>query len=266
MRMLFWNTNRNGTINKCVESLVQDYCIDMLIMAEYEADKNDLYALFQKNNQNLVICNTLGCDRISVWSSYANIKSGIQNKYYSIQIIQDKFILCCVHLITDLHGDRSDERLAIIQEIMYEIRKIEEKINTKHTIVIGDFNEMPYDRGCLNANGFHGLPALDVMDKSVRTINGKEYQKYYNPMWNFLGDFSYPPGTYYLNQSKLYSPMWYMLDQVIVSKDILPLLNKEGLKIITSCSYTDLMDENLHPNKQISDHFPIICEIKDGLD
>ena len=78
-----------------------------------------------------------------------------------------------------------------------------------------------------------------------------------------MGDFSYPPGTYYLNQAKLYSPMWYMLDQVIVSKDVLPLLKKESVKIITSCGYSDLVDKNQHPDKKISDHFPIMCEIVD---
>ena len=46
---------------------------------------------------------------------------------------------------------------------MYDVQKIEEKIESQRTIVIGDINEMPYGRGCLNANGFHGLPALDIL-------------------------------------------------------------------------------------------------------
>ena len=57
--------------------------------------------------------------------------------------------------------------------------------------------------------------------------------------------------------------MWYMFDQIILSKDILPEFKRESLKILTSCSYAKLMDENMHPNKEISDHFPIMCEIKD---
>ena len=57
--------------------------------------------------------------------------------------------------------------------------------------------------------------------------------------------------------------MWYIVDQVVLSQDILPLFKKESLKIITSCSYSDLRDKNDHPDKKISDHFPIVCEIKD---
>ena len=66
-----------------------------------------------------------------------------------------------------------------------------------------------------------------------------------------------------MNQSKLHSPMWYMLDQVIISQDVLPIFNKDSLKIITACSYADLVDDSKHPNRKISDHFPIMCEIED---
>ncbi|MCI9545944.1 MAG: endonuclease/exonuclease/phosphatase [Lachnospiraceae bacterium] len=263
MKILFWNTHENKGINRYIVNLVQDYCIDLLILAEYAADRDVLSALLSAGGQRLTYGNTLGCDRIHIWSNYVNMKAGVQDTYYSVQIIQDELILCCVHLVTDLHGDRSDERLAIIQRIMHDIEMIENEIKSQKTIIIGDINEMPYSRGCLNANGFHGLPTLDVGDKSTRKVNGVAYRKFYNPMWSLMGDFSYPPGTYYKNQAKLHSPMWYMHDQVILSKDILRLFNKDSLQIITSCSGADFMDKNRHPNKKISDHFPIMCEIRD---
>ncbi len=262
MRVLFWNTH-NNKINPYIANLVQDYCIDVLIMAEYNADKDELALLLKEHQQSLIQYNTFGCDRIQFWSSYADVEAAIQDPYYSIQIIKKEYIICCVHLFTDMYGDRSDERLAIIQQIMSDIKTKEDEINSKKTLIIGDINEMPYDRGCLNANGFHGLPALNTKDEPTRSVNHIEYRKFYNPMWNLMGDFSYPPGTYYLNQAKLKNPMWYMLDQVILSKDILPLFNRESLKIITTCTYADLMDKNMHPNVNISDHFPIMCEIED---
>ncbi len=140
------------------------------------------------------------------------------------------------------HGDYSEERLEKIQQIMYDIRKTEYEINSQKIIIIGDFNEMPYDKGCLNANGFHGLPVLSVKDKSTRKVNNIEYRKFYNPMWNLMGDFTYPPGTYFYNQSKLHSPMWYILEQKIMSKDVLSLFVKESLKIITSCGGIDFAE------------------------
>lgn len=263
MKILFWNTHRNHNINQYIMHLIQEYKIDVLITAEYRADKNELYNLFRENYLSLVECNTYGCERIDCWSSYTNVDVGRQDDYYSIQIIKNRFILCSVHLPTDLHGDYSEERLEKIQQIMYDIRKTEYEINSQKTIIIGDFNEMPYDRGCLNANGFHGLPVLSVKDKSTRKVNNIEYRKFYNPMWNLMGDFTYPPGTYFYNQSKLHSPMWYILDQIIMSKNVLPLFVKESLKIITSCGGINLANGKGHPNKKISDHFPIMCEIRD---
>ncbi|RKI99377.1 endonuclease/exonuclease/phosphatase family protein [bacterium D16-54] len=263
MKILFWNVHRNKNINRYIASIVEDNEIDILVMAEYNADENELYALFRENQQNLIKCFTSGCDRINVWSNYVNIKSGSQGDYHSIQILLDKYVLCCVHLISDVHGDRSEERLEDIHSIMYDIQKTEEDINSQRTIIIGDFNEMPYGKGCLNANGLHGLPELKITDEPTRSVDKKNYRKFYNPMWSLMGDFSYPAGTYYLNQSKLHSPMWYMHDQVIISQEVLPVFIKEKLKIITTCSYADLKNKNQHPNKKISDHFPIICEIRD---
>lgn len=86
---MFWNTHRNTRINEYVVSLIRDYDIDVLVMAEYSANENELKVLLIENHQKFVSCNTEGCGRIVVWSNYANIKPGCQNTYHSIQIIKD---------------------------------------------------------------------------------------------------------------------------------------------------------------------------------
>lgn len=263
MRLLFWNTHRNNDINKYLASLVQDYKVDILIVSEYTADENELHELLVAREVPLQKCNTIGCDRIQMWSNYANIKAGMQDNYFSIQLINDEIILCATHLFTDLNGDSSEERSVVAAQMIAEIDTLGESSSSSKSIIIGDLNDMPYSKMCLNANVLHALPALNMDDSTTRTVRGTTYRKYYNPMWNLFGDFSYPPGTYYLNKSSLYAPMWYMFDQVIISQDVIPQFNKESLKIITACSYSDLKDKNFHPNKNISDHFPIFCEIVD---
>lgn len=263
MKILFWNTNNNENINEYITCVVRDYEVDVLILAEYKSSSKLLERGLQNINAEFHSCNTIGCERIRLWSNNECVVPGLQDKRYSIQIIEDKIVMCCVHLPSDLHGDFSEERLEIIKRILYEIEEIEEIIKSRKTIIIGDLNEMPYGKGCLNANGFHALPVLKDNDNPVRVINDREYRKFYNPMWNLLGDFSYPPGTYYLNQSKIHNPMWYMLDQVILSQDIVPYFKKESLKIITTCEMGVLYNENGRPNTSISDHFPVYCEIVD---
>ncbi len=262
MKIMFWNTNRNNNINEYIAKLIREYNIDILVLAEYTSDSDELITLLFNQSLNFDKCTTIGCERITLFSTYDDITPSTQDTYYSIQIIQNKYILCCVHLMSDLYSN-SNERLAVSQQIMRDIEETEKNIGSQKTIIIGDFNEMPYDLGCLNANGFHGLPVYEPSNKTERIVNGISYRKFYNPMWNFMGDFSYPPGTYYLNNARLYSPMWYLLDQVILSTDVMSEFKKDSLQIITKCSYFTLTDKNGHPNKKISDHFPIMCEVED---
>lgn len=263
MKILFWNTYNNVKINDYIVNLVEENDVDVLVAAEYKADKDELNVMLHQLDLQLEECNTFGCERIDIWSNYINVEPGLQTKYYSIQIINDEIILCCVHLPSDLHGNKSEERLIIVQQIIDEIESLSKLLKTEKIVIIGDMNEMPYSRGCLNANGFHGLPALSETDAPSRTVIGKEYKKYYNPMWSLMGDFSYPPGTYYWSNAQINNPMWHMMDQVIISKDLLPLFRKEELKIITETKKSKLYNRNGHPNSNISDHFPIICYITD---
>lgn len=49
MKILFWNVHKNRNINRYIASIVGDNKIDILVMAEYNADENELYALFREN-------------------------------------------------------------------------------------------------------------------------------------------------------------------------------------------------------------------------
>ena len=261
MKILFWNTYKNTLINSYIASLINDNDIDIVILAEYRANVEELYRLIRKKGKVLNQYVTFGCTRVTILGLYEDVEPSIQDKYYSIQIIKGKLILCGVHLPSDLHGNRERERSSIIRRIINDVQYEEKKISAQNTIIVGDFNEMPYGNGCLSADALHGLPVFDVSSNRTRRVLGSDYSKYYNPMWNFFGDFSYPPGTYYRNDSSLYSPIWYIFDQFIFGQDIIPCINKKELKIITRCSYGSLSDKKGHPDKKISDHFPIMCEI-----
>ncbi len=96
MRILFWNTNGNKHINSYIVNLVSDYRADVLVLAEYRSDAEELYNLLDENGTPLLKCNTLGCERIDIWSNYAKIESGLQDSYYSIQIISNEYIICVI--------------------------------------------------------------------------------------------------------------------------------------------------------------------------
>lgn len=266
MRILFWNTKGNCEINKYLSCIIEDYDIDIAVLAEYKASPQDLIIRMRRCERWFEQYNTIGCDRLTILGDYKNIEPAEQNYYYSIQIIDKRYVLCGIHMPSDLHGDRTNERHSIAQLIMADVHDAENIIKSTSTIIVGDFNEMPYGYACLGADAFHGLPFYNCEGKgnlTRRTVYGSKYVNYYNPMWSFLGDFSYPPGTYYRSEAVLYTPMWYLLDQFIFGQDLIPLLNKKEMRIITTCSGGNLYNSKGHPNKSISDHFPIMCEIEE---
>lgn len=263
MKLLFWNTNKMSQIEKYAVSMVEEHDVDIVVFSELMEPVLMDEALRSYNN-DFYKCNTIGCTRINMWSSGLKIAPADQNARYSINILENNFILCCVHLQSDMSFDHSRERHETIRQIMEDINACAERTSIDKIIIIGDMNEMPYGDGCLSANGFHGLPELTIHEDANRIVCGKKYRKYYNPMWNMFGDNSKPPGTYYLRQSRLKEPMWYILDQVIISQEVIPFFERDSLSIINNTTAGRL--DNKMGRPKVSDHFPIICEIKGIID
>ena len=82
-------------------------------------------------------------------------------------------------------------------------------------------------------------------------------------MWNLLGDFNYPPGTYYYRGSKEKNEFWNMFDQVIIRPQLRDRFIDKELKIITKAGDNSLVNRKQHPNKNISDHLPIVFQLRE---
>lgn len=162
MRILFWNTHRNVDINSYILDIVNQNEIDVLVLAEYMAEINELNDNLKQCKKRLFNWNTKGCERIHIWGNYIDVTPGEQNKYFSVQIVNKQYIMCGVHMYSNLNGEHYDERVALAEEIMYSIKHIKQRLQTEHVIVIGDINESPYEKACLSAKGFHALPALQI--------------------------------------------------------------------------------------------------------
>ena len=164
---------------------------------------------------------------------------------------------------SQIYSNNTDRREIDIEQIINDILNLEKELNTKNTIIVGDFNINPYDRSCVSARYFHGIPIYEESMRESRTISGKEFYMFYNPMWNFLGDFNEPYGTYYHSASDTVNTYWNVYDQVIIRPTLRKRFVDNSLKIITETATASLLDRNKHPNHDISDHLPITFEIKE---
>lgn len=262
MRFAFWNTNNTSGINPYISSIIEDCRIDCFILTEYSAEQEDLISLVNKQNFHSLETEVFGSSKITIFGDNILFSPGPQNYHYSIQIIDEQFIICAAHLMSNMSGDRFAERRMIFEEIKREIVTLSEKKGIKKYAIVGDLNENPYDRNCYAADSLHALSSVRESMRKERTIDGKQYATLYNPMWRLLGDNDGPPGTYFLKNAVIDNQFWYMLDQVIISPEAINDFVFDELKIITYTSYGSLEDTKHRPNRKISDHYPILFEMK----
>lgn len=262
MRILFWNTHNNEKINSTLTEIILEHRISVVVLAEYTADVSELLGLLSDNQVYMTPYCTTGCNRIKILGTVKEVSPGAQTRYATIQIVEKRDMLCCVHLPSKTHADSSKRGIAV-SRIIREIEALEEKYGARNTIVVGDFNVNPYEPECLEAQFFHGIPVAKEADRKSREVLDETFNMFYNPMWNLLGDYNSPPGTYYLRTNDAACPYWNIFDQVIIRPDIRHRFVDKSLSIIDKTTTQHLTDKNGHPDIEISDHLPIVFEIKE---
>ena len=263
MKVLFWNTHQNKDINPILYEIIVENDISLVILAEYDAQADDLIESLARRGVVMWKYITTGCDRISIWGNISRVEPGMQSQYASIQVINDKDIFCCVHLPSKIFSQNEGMRNIAISQIISDICSIEEEMNTENTIVVGDFNIDPFEAGCINADLLHSIPVYIETQKKSRIIAGQEFRMFYNPMWNFLGDFNSPFGTYYFGGSNVDNTFWHLYDQVILRPALRERFIDNSLRILTETKSKSLLNSKGHPDKCISDHLPIVFEIRE---
>lgn len=263
MRVLFWNTHKNVDINLTICDIVTENNISMIVLAEYEANGDELLkTLFIEYGINMKRYYS-SCERIKIFGTHENVEARFDSEHATIQIVDGKDIFCCVHLNSKIYSDNENYREILIEQLIQEIQIVEKDLKTDNTIIVGDFNLNPYDPSCISARYFHGIPVYEEAKRKTRVVAGCEFSMFYNPMWRLLGNEKQPYGTYYHNNNNTINTYWNIYDQVIIRPTLKNRFVEKSLKIITETQSKYLLDINGHPDKNISDHLPIIFEIQE---
>jgi len=122
----------------------------------------------------------------------------------------------------------------------------------------------PFEAGVIAANGLYGVMSRVKAEKGSRTVQGRDYPFFYNPMWSLLGNESQDraPGSYYYSGSGPAELFWHIFDQVLIRSDLLDSFSNSHLRIINSVGSTALVTETGLPDKKrASDHLPILFKL-----
>ena len=266
MEIAFWNVNKNKDIDLLLKDLIQENSIDILILAEYDGNIENLCKIINTGNSKFRTLSNIGCDKIKgvINSKYHQEQLFAATRYSIIGIKTTcfKIILSMIHAEANPRAD-DDDRQATFITFNNDILACEERFNTNNTIITGDLNSNPFDKSIIGISSLHAIPYKEETKRSTRSKLGTEYKKFYNPMWRLLGAKTPPYGTYYYSSSNAINYYWHTFDQVILRPCLLPAFEDESLRIITQIKDVTLLKNNYVPNKDYSDHLPIIFRIQE---
>jgi len=171
-------------------------------------------------------------------------------------------LLAMAHLPSKRYFDETDQ-LAECQLLSETVKRAEMKAKHTRTILVGDFNVNPFEAAVVGALGLHAVMAKQVAMRNNRTVQNKEYQFFYNPMWRHFGERSDgPPGTYYYGPAGQVTYFWNIFDQVLVRPALIPHFPDHELRILTAIGDVNLLNTNGQPNRDVaSDHLPMLFKL-----
>ncbi len=263
MNFLYWNIKGNQVSN-FVSTAAIEHDIDFIVLSEAYGGVDDILKALNRTFPNTpfrrafssrfdpILLTRHPLDRLSTTDIGPHIS------FYGIDtIIGPEIILATAHLPSKLHYGPPDQFATAI-EAATEIRDYEDTVGHSRTVLLGDLNMDPFEDGVVTTTGFHAIPCRKIASRRTRVVKGVEYPFFYNPMWNLLGDSTWPPGTYYRTSSTPRCFFWNMFDQVLLRPDILPMFDNATLRILTSTGEGPLATPTGHPHPtDASDHFPI---------
>lgn len=263
MNCLFWNVGKQK-INEFLFNAVIENDLHLLSLAEYADDTKELLYNLSKAGYDFYHVPKIGCQRIDLFSIYkpGKIEHLNETSYYTIKRIPHPKLglltFAFVHFPSKLHMDEFDF-LEESKEFRKDVEEAENSTGSDLTVLTGDFNMNPFEEGMMAAAAIHSYPTKYEASKKKRTVKGRTYNMFYNPMWSFFGDSNVPMGTYHYPAKNHLNLYWNMFDQILVRPSLIDNISPEDIKIITDIRGMDLVNKAGKP--AVSDHLPLFFRL-----
>jgi endonuclease/exonuclease/phosphatase family metal-dependent hydrolase len=266
--LMFWNVGRRDDA-QAIGQLCRDYDVDILLLAEAETPSARLTT--EINNETgsgrmLWELPHLGESRIRALTRYMpgfvrpTFDDGHVKMLELRQPIGLPLLIVAVHLPSKLWSDDDDQEYRI-RQLRIDVTAQESRSGHQNTVIIGDLNVNPFEDALTAADGLHAVMDKLVATRPPRTVQGRTWDYFYNPMWSRLGDDSVgPSGTYWRTGSALVNHFWNTFDQVLLRPGLLPCYDPAYLVIPDHVGSRPILKPD-GGSSALSDHLPVVIEL-----
>jgi hypothetical protein len=267
LNFLFWNINRNP-VTSLIAGLAHEHEVDVLVLAECEIPSLVLLQGLNENRADFHYAPSRVPTAIEVFTRFSpeflvpTFESGRISIRRMVLPARPELLIAMVHLPSKSYWSAESQTFEC-GELARTVREEEGKAGHCRTLLMGDFNVDPFEPGMVSAAGLHGLMTRQLASRRVRTVQGREYPMFYNPMWGHFGDRAPgPAGSYYYERAEHVVHYWHLFDQVLIRPDVLDFCPSDPVTIITRLEETSLVLESGRPDDSVaSDHLPVLFRL-----
>ncbi len=267
VKFLFWNIGKKP-LEAIITNLALAHEIDVLILAECDISVASMLKMLNRESVLYEFAHNSQCPKLAIYTRFPNqfIQPLFETGRWSIRRLslplRTDILVAAAHL-PDKQSHSAESQAYESAELARSIKSVEEQVGHARTIVIGDFNMDPFEGGVYAAAGLNAAMTKEIARRESRTVQGRQYDFFYNPMWGHFGDQTVgPPGTYYYHRAEHTTLFWHMFDQVLLRPELVDHFRDNELEILTSDGNISFLSAKGLPDAKIaSDHLPLLFSL-----
>lgn len=278
IKCLFWNINEKRTP---FEDVIKDISNDIDILVLAEADKIDNTRIETLTGLTM-IKSAIKTDINKLTPKFFVSQNGfifshlntVISKRLVINVLEvpghEEILFSGIHFPSKLEYSLTTQD-KIANNYINWVNEIEDILEIKRTIIVGDFNMNPFEIGMIAPSSFNAtLSEVIARNHRLRSFHYNEFDYFYNPMWNFMGDQDYSKGTkklpgsyYFYTTTDSEAIYWNLFENILLRPSVIDYLDLSSIRIPIAIHGHQLANANFVLDKRnYSDHLPLLFNLK----
>jgi hypothetical protein len=267
-KFLLWNINRKP-LGDTVADLADEHAADLVVLLESKISPATMLGLLNMRPRRGGFHLTAGLSAaVTVFTRFSRdfIEPVFESDRVSIRKLSlpalPEILVAAVHFPSKLYWTSVSQGFECT-ELARQIEIEENHAGHRRTVLLGDFNMNPFEPGLVAAGGLNSVMSRQIAARQERTVQGRDYRFFYNPMWSHFGDAgTNTAGSYFYESSEHVSYFWNIFDQVLIRPELAEAFDTNRLKILTKTRTGSLTRPDGRPDGTLfSDHLPIVFEL-----